>query len=124
MYLYTIDGNELTSKETLDYGGEVSAVSYSPSGAYLAVSGGARKLFVYDTSSYDKVNTSRIVTHSNTAFSILCVYYIYIYIYIYIYCSVGNFCGSNFSWFGEFREFCFIFVAYILQSLAIQYFCG
>ena len=55
MYLYTIDGNELTSKETLDYGGEVSAVSYSPSGAYLAVSGGARKLFVYDTSSYDKV---------------------------------------------------------------------
>ena len=52
MYLYTVDGNELTQKETLDYGGEVSAVAYSPSGAYLAVSGGARKTFIYDTSTY------------------------------------------------------------------------
>ena len=52
MYLYSIDGNELTLKETLDYGGEVSAISYSPTGAYLAVSGGARKTFVYDTSTY------------------------------------------------------------------------
>lgn len=52
MYLYTIDGNELTAKETLDYGGEVTALSYSPSGAHLAVSGSARKLLIYDTSSY------------------------------------------------------------------------
>ena len=52
MYLYATDGNDLVPKETLDYGGEVSAVGYSPSGAYLAVSGGARKLFIYDTSSY------------------------------------------------------------------------
>lgn len=55
MYLYTVGGSELTLKETLDYGGEVSAISYSPNSAYLAVSGSARKLFIYDTSTY-KVN--------------------------------------------------------------------
>ena len=26
--------------------------------------------------------------------------------YISTYCTVGNFCGSNFSWFGEFGQFC------------------
>ncbi|XP_065919248.1 WD repeat-containing protein 1-like [Dysidea avara] len=61
VYIYTIDGNELTLKQTLDYySGEVSAVSYSPGGDYLAVSGGGRKLYIYETGSY-KLNQDTLV---------------------------------------------------------------
>ena len=57
VYIYTIDGNELTLKQTLEYyNGEVSAVGYSPTGDHLAVSGGGRKLYIYETGSY-KVRT-------------------------------------------------------------------
>lgn len=50
MYIYIIDGNQLTLKNTLEYyNGEVSTVSYSPTGDFLAASGGGRKLYIYDT---------------------------------------------------------------------------
>ena len=67
MYVYTIGGNELTPKETLDYGGEVSAISYSPTGTYLAVSGGARKTFIYDTSTYKVMTYVTVYTYVFTS---------------------------------------------------------
>jgi len=72
VYIYTIDGNELTMKQTLDYSGEVSAVSYSPSGDYLAASGQGRKLCIFETNSYKVTYFNMTANKCDPLITVIC----------------------------------------------------
>ena len=53
MYIYTTENDTLNLKNEIETRGEVNAVDYDATGKFLAVSGYARAVNVYDTTSYE-----------------------------------------------------------------------
>ena len=51
MYVYTVSGTGLTEKTQFQLNGDITALAYSPSEEYLAVTD-SRNVLVYDTASF------------------------------------------------------------------------
>ncbi|XP_063607202.1 actin-interacting protein 1-like isoform X2 [Penaeus indicus] len=56
IHIYTLDGNTLTEKTTLQHLGPVTDVAYSPDGQYLVACDANRKVIVYSLPGYEKFN--------------------------------------------------------------------
>lgn len=71
VYVYTVDSsNKLTEKEKLENStAEITALSFSPDGTYLAASNSSSKISVYNTGSWD-VKTDRWSAHTARVLSI------------------------------------------------------
>ena len=57
VYIYTTENDTLNLKNEIETRGEVNAVDYDATGKFLAVSGYARIVNVYDTTSYEEVKS-------------------------------------------------------------------
>ena len=51
MRVYSVSGDSLNEKTTIELSGEISAAAYSPEGEFLAVTSG-RSICTYDSASY------------------------------------------------------------------------
>ena len=51
MRVYSVSGDSLNEKTTIELSGEISAAAYSPEGEFLAVTSG-RSVCTYDSASY------------------------------------------------------------------------
>jgi WD40 repeat protein len=71
VHIYTVDGsNKLTPKEKLtESTGQITALSFTPSGSLLALGNSSGKIIVYDTTSWD-VKTDRWSAHTARVTSI------------------------------------------------------
>ena len=90
MYIYTTENDTLNLKNEIETRGEVNAVDYDATGKFLAVSGYARIVNVYDTTSYEVreyiIYNSNFIYVNVHVFRVTNVYFIYRYImYMYIY---------------------------------------
>ncbi|KAG7175320.1 Actin-interacting protein 1-like, partial [Homarus americanus] len=56
IHVYTLSGNTLTEKTTLEHLGPVTDLSYSPDNGYLVACDANRKVLVYTLPSYEKFN--------------------------------------------------------------------
>ena len=52
MYIYTLAGDELTQKQTMDHNGGITDVKYSPDGAFLVATDTHRKVVLYELPEY------------------------------------------------------------------------
>lgn len=52
VHVYTLSGNALHDKTTLDHSGAITDIKYSPDGAYVAVCDTYRKVLLYQLPDY------------------------------------------------------------------------
>ena len=74
VYIYTTENDTLNLKNEIKTRGEVNAVDYDATGKFLAVSGYARVVNVYDTTSYEVRVYIHVYTCNNYYTVYTCIY--------------------------------------------------
>lgn len=64
VYIYTLSNDVLSESKVLPQNGQLTAIRYSPSGAWLAAGDSARNIFLYEVPSYQAVINSEWCAHT------------------------------------------------------------